>query len=137
MNFKTHTIFLFTVFVASYYFTQAKAVSTIYADQGKTIISKHIYGHSIEAKKLVVLTSPNGKISLEVFLDETGKSFYTVKSNKTVVVVKSSLGLQTSEDNFTENLKLITLSPVTSFTDSYSTRLKKEQIVHIKEKRAP
>jgi hypothetical protein len=63
--------------------------------------------------------SPDGKIVATFFIDNEGKPFYSVSYNNKMVVEKSALGLETSNENFTHKLRIISESQK-RITDKYT-----------------
>lgn len=66
------------------------------------------------------LTSPNGEITVEVSLDQMGQAQYQIQRLGEPVLLSSALGMDLSDAQFSENLKLSEISYVTLVEDQYS-----------------
>jgi hypothetical protein len=53
------------------------------------------------------VSSPDGKILVEFSLNNAGEPFYNVSYNRQTVLEKSALGLQTSDESFATNLRIV------------------------------
>lgn len=75
--------------------------------------------------KMLILKSPNGKKSIQVTLTDQGKLIYSVKYKNETVIENSSLGVETSLGNFTQNLKIKEIKPIKKQTETYSAPAEK------------
>lgn len=72
---------------------------------------------NLEAQQFV--ESPDKKIKISISIEANGKPFYRVKYMNDIVLQDSKLGLIRDDADFSENLKLISSSPVQKLTDHY------------------
>ena len=76
-----------------------------------------------------ILTSPDKQIRAKVFITDQNKLAYSVDYKSQPVILESDLGLQITEADFTQNVKLESVSAIASVTDNYAMRVgKKNQI---------
>ena len=82
---------------------------------------------SISSAQVAQISSPNNKLKLKVFLEQS-KPFYSVTYDDKTILEQSPLGLITNEGNFSENLHFI--HALTGHIDkAYShDKIKKSQI---------
>ncbi|HEX5057154.1 MAG TPA: glycoside hydrolase family 97 catalytic domain-containing protein [Gammaproteobacteria bacterium] len=77
------------------------------------------------------LTSPDGKLSVQVYVTAQNTLAYTVDREMQPVILESDLGLQLTGADFTRGVGIKSRSPVTLFTDAYSMRVgKKSHILY-------
>ena len=89
---KHATLFLFLIFSAGYLFSQQSPFK---------------------------VSSPDGKIVVQVKLTAGGASVYTVDFNGAQILGESSLGLQLSDADFSKGLKVESVSDVKSINEDY------------------
>ncbi len=75
-------------------------------------MSLSVFGQSV--------TSPNGRLSVNIFLTEDGVPMYNVEYDDVTLVSKSALGLNTSVGDFSKGLSTDKVSDVVSVSDSYT-----------------
>ncbi len=79
----------------------------------------------------VLLTSPNGKLSVKVYVTEQKNLVYTVDRGEEPVILESELGLLLKDADFIQNLRIKSFSPVTPIVDEYIMRVgKKRRIIY-------
>ncbi|SKD00709.1 Glycosyl-hydrolase 97 C-terminal, oligomerisation [Chitinophaga ginsengisegetis] len=66
------------------------------------------------------ISSPDGKIAVTVFVDNTGVPRYSVTYNKTTVLEPSPLGIELDGINFSNGLQLTTVSATSTVHDHYN-----------------
>jgi alpha-glucosidase len=74
------------------------------------------------AKRVAQLQSPDKTISLNVFLSATGEIQYRIQKSGINVIEPSALGLMMKGHDFTNGMKLETVSKPLSIIDNYQTR---------------
>ncbi len=66
------------------------------------------------------LSSPNEEITANVFLDENGSVYYSVSLDDKQVIKKSKLGIVRDDEDFSKNMKMISISGTEEVIDEYS-----------------
>ncbi|WP_254528951.1 MULTISPECIES: glycoside hydrolase family 97 protein [unclassified Sphingobacterium] len=74
------------------------------------------------------LESPNGKIKVDVQLNEMGEPSYAVKFEDVVVLESSKLGLMVGDESFSSGLSLVNRSKVNTVNKSYESLNAKRRI---------
>ena len=67
-----------------------------------------------------IIASPNNKIKVQVRLDGSGQIFYIVYFANKMILEPSRLGIVRQDEDFTENLDLISYSGIKKITDDYT-----------------
>lgn len=75
-----------------------------------------------------LITSPDKKVSAEVWLSDDKHSFYTVSINNQPLLTISKLGIICEDEDFSSNLTLLSVSSPESVTDKYETFNAKRRI---------
>src|SRR3972149_3491786 len=65
------------------------------------------------------VSSPDNKISVKFYISEDKKAYYDILFEDSLVLNKSRLGIIMEDADFSENLKLVSASPVEMVIDSY------------------
>ncbi len=78
------------------------------------------------------LSSPDGKLGVQVFVTEQNTLAYTVDHEGQPVILESALGLQLTAADFTQSIRIKERSPVTSVTDEYRIRVGKKSNISYK-----
>lgn len=87
--------------------------------------------NSLQAKQLAQLQSPDKSIALSVFLSASGEIQYVVQKSGVDVIQPSTLGLTMKEYDFSQHMKLVTISKPERIEDNYQTRnAKKSNILY-------
>ena len=73
------------------------------------------------------LTSPDKNISVKVFVTDQHTLAYRVDRLGQPVILDSSLGLQLTDADFSQNIKIDAHSPVTPVTDVYRMQVGKKR----------
>jgi alpha-glucosidase len=71
------------------------------------------------AQKMFNISSPDKNISVRFLIDKAGMASYTVSYQKILVLEDSKAGVVREDDDFSQQLSLISASPVSQVTDSY------------------
>lgn len=79
-----------------------------------------------EKKQAELLTSPDKKITLNVFVTEKNTLAYSVDRTAQPVILPSALGLQLADADFTQGVSIEAQSPITKITDHYEMRVGKK-----------
>lgn len=66
------------------------------------------------------ISSPDGKLAVTVFVDNTGVPRYSITYNKTTVLEPSPLGIELDGINFSNGLQLTTVSATSTVHDHYN-----------------
>lgn len=82
-----------------------------------------------QAKQVAQLQSPDKSIALKIFLSASGEIQYTVKRSGANVIQPSALGVTMKEHDFTQDMKLVTISKPERITDSYRTKNAKKSSI--------
>ena len=82
-------------------------------------ISMH---NRLQAKQVALLESPDKSIVLNVFLSATGEIQYRIQKSGIGIIEPSALGVTMKGHDFTQRMKLITISKPERITDSYQTK---------------
>lgn len=94
------------------------------------VIACILFYHSIFAQ-VAKLESPDKSIVLNVFVSGSGEIRYSIKKSGTSVIEPSSLGVMMKGHDFTQAIKLLTISKPVRISDSYQTKnAKKSSIVY-------
>jgi alpha-glucosidase len=72
------------------------------------------------------LNSPDNKIAVKVFVTDDKKLAYSIDYQSQPVILESELGLQITEADFTQELKLESVSPIKSVSDDYKMKVGKK-----------
>lgn len=72
------------------------------------------------------LTSPDQKINVKVFITHDHKLAYSLDYLSQPVILESALGLHITEADFTHNVKIESVSAITSIVDNYKMRVGKK-----------
>ena len=84
-----------------------------------------------QAQQVAQLQSPDKSIALNLYLSASGEIQYGVKKSGVNVIQPSALGVMMKGHDFTQGLKLATISKPEQITDSYQTRnAKKSSILY-------
>lgn len=84
-----------------------------------------------QSQQVAQLQSPDKSIALNLYLSVSGKIQYGVKKSGVNVIQPSALGVMMKGHDFTQGLKLATISKPEQITDSYQTRnAKKSSILY-------
>lgn len=75
---------------------------------------------SCSKQQQVNLSSPDGKLQLEVKLNPQGEAIYTLNRDGKVVLEPSKLGLKANGTNLSEGLQIESVSPTETVNDSYT-----------------
>lgn len=86
---------------------------------------------SVQGQLLTKLKSPGGLLSVAITLKD-GKLFYTVTTNKTVLLRVSRLGLDLSDEQFGDHLSKASVSSSKQVTENYRTLTAKKSLIHYK-----
>src|SRR5690606_31847525 len=81
-----------------------------------------------ETKAQSQLESPDGRIKVEVQLNEMGEPSYAVKFEDVVVLESSKLGLMVGDESFSSGLSLVNRSKVNTVNKSYESLNAKRRI---------
>jgi len=82
-----------------------------------------------KAQPKETIYSPDRKLKVSVFLNAKGELFYNVYHKDSLVIKDSRLGIDRTDADFTTGLKLISVSPVTTVTETYTLQHgKKKQV---------
>ncbi len=85
----------------------------------------------LQAQQVAQLESPDKSIELNVFLSASGKIQYEVRKAGVDVIKPSALGVSMKEHDFTQSMKLATISKPEQITDRYQTKnAKKSNILY-------
>jgi alpha-glucosidase len=77
------------------------------------------------ATKKITVTSPNGKLTIEATITAKVAPVYTVKNNNQPVILQSALGLVSDQGDFSTNVKISQVTPVTKITETYNSPAEK------------
>lgn len=84
-----------------------------------------------QSQQVAQLQSPDKSIALNLYLSASGEIQYGVKKSGVNVIQPSALGVMMKGHDFTQGLKLATISKPEQITDSYQTRnAKKSSILY-------
>lgn len=84
-----------------------------------------------QSQQVAQLQSPDKSIALNLYLSASGEIQYGVKKSGVNVIQPSALGVMMKGHDFTQGLKLATMSKPEQITDSYQTRnAKKSSILY-------
>ncbi|RPI03320.1 MAG: glycoside hydrolase family 97 protein, partial [Ignavibacteriae bacterium] len=83
------------------------------------LVAVSIHGEALCGERST-LKSPNGKISIDVRLTMNGEAFYSVSHSGSIILKQSKLGMIRSDDDFSTNLTLDSVSDVKVVTDKYT-----------------
>lgn len=87
--------------------------------------------NQLQAQQVAQLQSPDKSIALNLYLSASGEIQYGVKKSGVNVIQPSALGVMMKGHDFTQGLKLATISKPEQITDSYQTRnAKKSSILY-------
>jgi len=87
--------------------------------------------NQLHAQQVAQLQSPDKSIALNLYLSASGEIQYGVKKSGVNVIQPSALGVMMKGHDFTQGLKLATISKPEQITDSYQTRnAKKSSILY-------
>lgn len=78
--------------------------------------------NQLQAQQVAQLQSPDKSIALNLYLSASGEIQYGVKKSGVNVIQPSALGVMMKGHDFTQGLKLATISKPEQITDSYQTR---------------
>ena len=74
-----------------------------------------------------ILTSPDKQLTVKVFVTEQNTLAYSVDRAAQSVILESPLGLQLSDADFTQAVKIDAQSPIAPVTDTYIMRVGKKK----------
>lgn len=69
----------------------------------------------------MAVISPDGRLSIQVLLDENGQASYTVNFDGVQVLGQSALGLMMNQEDFSGSLSLVNVDATEQVHDSYET----------------
>ena len=73
------------------------------------------------------LSSPDGSILVTCRVNEEQEAFYAITKDNQVIILPSKLGVIMEDNDFSQNLKLLSTSKIKAVTDTYEmTQGKKE-----------
>lgn len=78
------------------------------------------------------LISPDKKISVKVFVTDQTTLAYSIDRDGQPVILESALGLQLTEADFTQGVKINAQSPITQVTDTYQMQVGKKRDITYK-----
>lgn len=76
------------------------------------------------------IMSPDGKIMVDVRLNEKGQLYYSVEYTGISVISDNILGLVRADEDFSENLEFISVSETENVSDDYSMLHGKQKEIH-------
>lgn len=79
-----------------------------------------------------VLISPDKKISVKVLVTDQNTLAYSIDRERQPVIFESALGLQLTEADFTQGVKINAQSPITQVTDTYQMQVGKKRDITYK-----
>lgn len=88
-----------------------------------------LFCHSLFAQ-VVKLQSPDKSIVLNVFLSASGEIQYHIKKSGVGIIQLSSLGVMMKGHDFTQEMKLVTITKPERIQDNYQTKNAKKSSIH-------
>jgi alpha-glucosidase len=86
--------------------------------------------HTSWAAERLSVSSPDGRIEADIWLDAQGAPHYSVRLSGKEILAPSRLGLIRDDADFSQRLRLASVSPVEQVRDSYEMRTSKRRINH-------
>jgi alpha-glucosidase len=102
---------------------KAKIIVTIYILFCHSLMARENYPWKfLQAQQVAKLESPDKSIVLDVFLSDIGKIRYRIQQSGISVIELSDLGVMMKMHNFTQGMKLVTISKPEHIRNSYQTK---------------
>ena len=78
-----------------------------------------VFLNGIYCKEIYTIKSPNQKISVNFWINHSGFALYSVSHSNTVLLQESKLGIVRSDEDFSSNLSIDSVSKVKTINDDY------------------